>query len=476
MKEHLILLLLFSGFGLFAQDKPPVLQIYHINVIKVTDGTVKMNQSVILENGKIKTIEPFKSTDPKIPPSQRIDAKNKFMIPGLCDMHIHLEGAELVEDNKALLPVFLAYGITSVRDCASDLGEQVLQWRQEIKDNKLQGPTIFTAGLKLEGKNSVWKGDLEIENEKELEAMLDRLDGYKVDFIKITENTLKGDLFLESVKQAHSRGYKVSGHVPLDVTIGELVDAGLTSVEHADYLLRLGSDETSITQELGEGKINKGEAQGRYAHEFDQEKANTNYKAMGKAGLFVCPTLIGGRQLAYLDETDHSKDPFLQYLTKKFLSNYQWRIDRMANETETQRQQRKERYNFLLKQIPLIQQSGIRIIAGSDAAALNTYVYPAESFIQELEIFRDAGLTPLQILQAATINGATFFGMEKTTGSIDTGNNADLVVLNENPLENINAVRNINSVIVRGEYYSRADLDKMLDNAKKRKVELDSQR
>ena len=474
MKERLILLFLFSGFGLFAQNKPPIRQIYHINVINITDGTVKMNQSVILENGMIKTIEPFKSIDPKIPSSQRIDAKNKFMIPGLCDMHIHLEGAELVEDNKALLPVFLAYGITSVRDCASDLGEQVLQWRQEIKDNKLQGPTIFTAGLKLEGKNSVWKGDLEIENEKELEAMLDMLDGYKVDFIKITENTLKGDLFLESVKQAHTRGYKVSGHVPLDVTIGELVDAGLTSVEHATYLLRLGGDETSVKKELVDGKINKAEAEARYAREFDQEKAITNYKAMGKAGLFVCPTLIGGRQLAYLDETDHSKDPFLQYLTKKFLSNYQWRIDRMANETATQRQQRKERYNFLLKQIPLIQRSGIRIIAGSDAAALNTYVYPAESFIQELEIFRDAGLTPFQILQAATINGAIFFGMEKTTGSIDTGKNADLVVLNENPLENINAVRNINSVIVRGEYYSRADLDKMLDKAKKRKIELDN--
>ena len=476
MKERLIVLFLFLGFGLFAQNSSSILQIYNINVINVTDGSVKMNQSVILENGRIKTIEPFKSTDPKIPSSQRIDAKNKFMIPGLCDMHLHLEGAELVEDNKALLPVFLAYGITSVRDCASDLGEQVLQWRQEIKDNKLLGPTIFTAGLKLEGKYSVWKGDLEIENEQELEAMLDRLDGYKVDFIKITENTLKGDLFLESVKQAHSRGYKVSGHVPLDVTIGELVDAGLTSIEHADYLLRLGSDETSIVQELGDGKINKAEAQSRYSREFNQEKAITNYRAMGKVGLFVCPTVIGGRQLAYLDETDHSKDPFLQYLTKKFLSNYQWRIDRMASETATQRQQRKERYNFLLKQLPLIQQSGIRIIAGSDAAALNTYVYPAESFIQELEIFRDAGLTPLQILQAATINGAIFFGIEKTTGSIDTGKNADLVVLNGNPLENINAVRNIDGVIVRGAYYSRADLDKVLDNAKKRKVELDSER
>jgi len=416
MKVHFILFFIFSGLALFAQDKPIIIQIYHINVINVTDGTVKKNQSVILENGKIKVIEPFRSIDRKIPDTQRIDAKNKFMIPGLWDMHIHLEGAELIEDNKALLPVFLVYGITTVRDCASDLGEQVLKWRQEIKDNKLTGPTIFTAGSKLEGKNSIWKGDLEIENEKELETMLNKLDGYKVDFVKITENTLKGDLFLESVRQAHQRGYKVSGHVPLDVTIGELVDAGLTSVEHATYLLRLGADETSITHDLASGKIDKAEAEARYAREFDQNKANANYKAMGNLGLFVCPTLIGGQQLAYLDVTDHSKDVFLQYLTKKFLSNYQWRIDRMANEPATQRQQRKERYNFLLKQLPLIQQSGIRIIAGSDAAALNTYVYPAESFIQELEIFREAGLTPLQILQSATLNGAIFFWNRKNNG------------------------------------------------------------
>jgi len=476
MKERLIFLFLFLCSALFAQNKPGILQIYHINVINVTDGSARMNQSVILENGKIKTIEPFKSIDRKILPSHRIDAKNKFMIPGLWDMHIHLEGAELVEDNKLLLPVFLAYGITSVRDCASDLGEQVLQWRQEIKDNKLTGPTIFTAGLKLEGKNSIWKGDLEIDNETELEAILDKLDAFKVDFVKITENTLNGDLFLESVRQAHRRGYKVSGHVPYDVTIKELQEAGLTSVEHATYLLRLGADETSIKEELVSGKINRAEAEARYTREFDQQKAIANYKTMGKTGLFVCPTLIGGRQLAYLDETDHSKDVFLQYLTKKFVSNYQWRIDRMANETTTQRQQRKERYNFLLKQIPLIQQSGIRIIAGSDAAALNTYVYPAESFIQELEIMSDAGLTPLQILQASTMNGAIFFGIENTTGSIDTGKNADLVVLNDNPLENISAIRNINSVIVRGKYYSRTDLDKMLDEARKRKVELDNQR
>ena len=91
-----------------------------------------------------------------------------------------------MEDNLALFPVYLAYGITTVRDCASDLGEQVLSWRDQINNGSLLGPTIFTAGRKLEGVNSIWKGDLEISNEAELNSMLDKLDNYKVDFVKIT--------------------------------------------------------------------------------------------------------------------------------------------------------------------------------------------------------------------------------------------------------------------------------------------------
>jgi len=330
--------------------------------------------------------------------------------------------------------------------------------------------------LKLEGKNSIWKGDLEIENETELNQMLDRLDSYKVDFVKITENTLKGDLFLKSVIAAKQRGYRVSGHVPIDLTIQQLVDAKFTSIEHASYLLRLGCDEATIVRQLLDGKITRAEAESQYSTTFNQQKAIIGYKTLGKAGMFVCPTLIGGRELAYLKETDHSKDFPLLFLTEKFVSNYKWRIDRMSNETPTQLQQRKDRYQLLLKQLPLIQQSGIRIIAGSDAAALNTYVYPAESIIQELEIFQEAGLTPLQILQSATINGARYFGIENKTATIEAGKNADLVLLDENPLQNINALRSIRGVMARGIYYDRGALDAILQTAKEKKQNLDSRR
>ncbi len=473
MKTILSLLLLFTITISYAQRNTTLF--YNVNIIHVENGTVQ-NAALLVEDKKIKVVGEYKNLKRGVVKANRIDCNGRYLIPGLWDMHVHLEGAELVEDNKALLPVFLAYGITTIRDCASDLGEQVLAWRKEIEAGTLIGPTIYTAGRKLEGKNSIWKGDLEIENEAELDQMLDLLDTYKVDFVKITENTLNGDLFLKSVKAAHARGYRVSGHVPYDLTIGQLAKAGYSSVEHASYLLRLGSDDDKITADLVSGKITRAEADARYTAEFNQQLADQKYKTLGQAGLYVCPTLIGGRQLAYLNETDHSRDEFLSYLTEKFVSNYQWRIQRMGTETESQRQQRKDRYLFLRTQIPFIQQSGMKIIAGSDAAALNTYVYPAESLIQELEIFQEAGLTPLQILQTATLNGAHYFNVADKTATIAAGKNADLVLIDKNPLENISALRLVNSVIVQGNYYNRTALDAMLKTARETKIRLDNQR
>ena len=459
-----------------AQERHKTLLLHNVNIIHVETGVVQKNGAILLEGHQIKAVGNYNKLKRGVAQVDQVDGEEKFLIPGLWDMHVHLEGAEMAEDNKALLIVFLSYGITTIRDCASDLGDQVLAWRNEINAGDLIGPTIFTAGRKLEGKNSIWKGDLEIENETELHQMLDLLDSCKVDFVKITENTLKGDLFLKSVQAAHARGYLVSGHVPYDLTIEELVKAGYTSVEHASYLLRLGSDEEEIKSDLLSGKITKAEAEARYITEFNQQRAIEKYRLLGSKGLFVCPTLIGGRQLAYLDESNHEQDDFLNYLTEKFVANYQWRIERMRKETAEQRQQRKDRYLFLRNQLPLMNQAGIKIIAGSDAAALNTYVYPAESLLQELEIFQEAGLTPLQILQSATLNGSLYFKRGNTAPILSAGNNADLVLLDKNPLENSSALRNVNSVIARGNYYSRAKLDALLKEAREKKIQLDNLR
>jgi imidazolonepropionase-like amidohydrolase len=467
---------LFIVVLLFVQPAKSQQLIYDVTIVEVETGKLIRDAAVYIEKGKIQDIGLSRQLQKMYHKTTSINGNGKYLIPGLWDMHIHLEGTALVEDNEALLPIFLAYGITTVRDCASDLGLQVLAWRDEVNTGKRIGPTIYTAGRKLEGKNSMWKGDLEIANEAELKAMLDTLDRDKVDFIKITENTLGGDLFIKSVSAAHARGYRVSGHVPLDVSIDELVSAGYTSVEHASYMLRLGRDEAGIVAGLRKGTLSKAEASTLYSTNFDQAKAKQAYTSLASKGLFVCPTLIGSYQLAYLKETDHSKDAFLQYLSKSYVSNYAWRIERMANETPAQLQQRKDALTLLKTQLPLMLESGITLMAGSDAAALNTYVYPAESLLQELEIFADAGLSSLQILQSATLAGAKYFKVQDRTASIQKNKDADLVLLDANPLEDIRNLRKVYGVIKKGTYYNRGKLDAMLASAKATKEKLDQKR
>jgi imidazolonepropionase-like amidohydrolase len=462
---------LFSTFC-FSQKKP--ILIYNGNIIDVKTGKIAKNQAILIENKTIKNIGTYKKL--KNLATEQIDAKGKFIIPGLWDMHIHIEGQDLVDDNKTLFPVFIAHGITTVRDAASDLGLQVLKWRDEINEGKLFGPTIFTAGRKLEGLNSIWKGDLEIDNEVELNQMLNYLDSLKVDFVKITENTLKGDLFLKSVIEAKKRGYKVTGHVPYDLTINDLANEGFSAIEHASYLLRLGGDENISKKGILDESLTKAQAEKNFLLNFDQGKASKAYAELAKKNVAVCPTLIGGKQLAYLDENNHKNDDFQKYLTKRFMSNYQWRIDRMANDTPEQKQQRKDRYQLIAKQLPFVQNSGMLIIAGSDCAALNTFVYPAASLIEELGLFQKSGMKPLEILQSATMNGAKFLGKFDTMGSLDKGKVADLVILDENPLNDINAVSKTSGVFTKGKYFDKTALNLMLEEAAKKKAELDKSR
>ncbi|MES2795081.1 MAG: amidohydrolase family protein [Bacteroidota bacterium] len=470
-------IILFISGKLSSQQTDNRYLIYNAQIIDVFSGKIIKEKAVLIDNQKIVAIGSFQKLKKSVAASHQINANNHFMIPGLWDMHIHLEEPKLIEETKALLPLFFAYGITTVRDCASDLGEQVLGWRNQINAGKLLGPTIFTAGIKLEGVNSLWKGDYEIANETELNTALNKLDKFKVDFVKITENTLKGPLFLKSIEAAHKRGYLVSGHVPIDLTLNEMVDEGFSSVEHSSYLLRQGSAENDIVSDVKSGKITTAQANSLYQTTFNQSLAIKNYQILGKKGLFVTPTLIGGKQLAYLDESDYPKDSMMaNLLTKAYTSNYAWRIERQAKDTPEQKADRKRRYLLNQSQIPHIQKAGITILAGSDCAPLNSFVYPGQSLIQELLLFKNAGLTPLQILQSATINGAKFLKKTSTMGSIDKGKIADIVLLKNNPLIDISALEKINAVFTKGQYFDRKALDRIVQDIKALKIKLDSER
>src|SRR6185369_8174792 len=124
----------------------------------------------------IRAVGSDKSLARRFPAAKQVDAAGKFIMPGLWDMHVHFGGgSDLIEENKNLLPVYVAYGVTTVRDCAADISPSVLEWRGEVASGMLLGPRIFTSGPKLEGYKPIWKGTLEVGTPAEVNAALDRL-------------------------------------------------------------------------------------------------------------------------------------------------------------------------------------------------------------------------------------------------------------------------------------------------------------
>ena len=437
-------------------------------IVDVAHGRVLLHQSVAVRGNNIVAVGPDHSIARRFDARQSVDASGKFVMPGLWDMHVHFGGGqELIGENKALLPVYVAYGVTAVRDCAADISTSVIEWREEVAKGSLLGPTIFTSGPKLEGYKPIWKGTLEVGTPAEVNAALDKLQAMKVDFVKITDNTLKPDIFLYALKEAKRRGMRTSAHTPYALTIEQAVDTGLNSIEHIDYLIKAGSPrEKQVGALYAAGKISYGDATNAFVDSFDPAYAIHQYRALAAKGVFVTPTLNMGQILANLDREDHSKDPGLAYIGPGLRKTYDWRIERAAKATPEQVAARHKEYDLSARVLPMLVEAGIPILAGTDAGYLNSFNYPGEGLHEELERYVEAGLTPQQALASAILTGPRFLGHSDRYGSVTAGKAADLLVLDANPLKSVAATRGINAVVLHGRLLDRAALDKLLADAK----------
>ncbi|HEU0311080.1 MAG TPA: amidohydrolase family protein [Sphingomicrobium sp.] len=444
------------------------LLIRHATVIDVAKGRTVPDQAVAVRNGEIIAAGPDRAVARRVSAAQTIEATGKFVMPGLWDMHVHFGGGpELIQENKDLLPIYVAYGVTSVRDCAADLSDSVIQWRSEVAAGSLLGPTIYTSGPKLEGYKPLWKGTIEVGTPTEVNAALDRLHSMQVDFVKITDNTLKPDIFEYAVRAARARGLKISAHTPFALTIEQAARAGLSSVEHLDYLIKAGSpQEVAIGADHVAGKLNYGEASDRFVETFDPEYARGAYDRLAKLGLSVTPTLNMSRILAYLDREDHRDDAALALIGPGIRKTYDWRVERAAKSTPAQVAARHKEYELSVKVLPMLRNAGIPILAGTDAGYLNSFNYPGIGLHDELQRYVEAGLTPREALASATLTGPNFLGHADRYGAVAKGKAADILILDANPLQYIGATRRIHGVVLKGQWLNRAALDRLLESAK----------
>jgi imidazolonepropionase-like amidohydrolase len=451
-----------------AQERPVDLLITGATVVDVRSGELLPERTIAIRHDTIVAVTASRGAP--LPIARRVvDARGRFVIPGLSDMHVHFGGGPaLVAENRNLLPLYVAHGVTAVRDAAADLSASVVAWRDSIAGGRLQGPTIFTSGPKLEGINSVWPGDLEVGSRAEVDAALDSLQALRADFVKLTDNTLDPSLFLYALGAIRQRGLRSSAHVPLPVAVRDAVEAGLGSIEHLSYAIKAGSPrEAELSRARAAGRIPSRVPPEDAIARFDSATAMATYRLMARRGTAITPTLLIGRTLAYLDRDDHADDAYLQYIGPGLRATYRGRVERAARDDSAAVARRHRVYEFSSAKLPLLQRAGVVILAGTDAGFLNSYVYPGIGLHQELELLVAAGLSPLEALRAATVNGARFLGRGGRAGTVEPGRVADLVILDRDPLRDIRATRDIHAVVLRGAYLDRAALDGLLRDVRR---------
>lgn len=430
-------------------------------------ATGKMqSQNIFISDGKIKKVTASPSSK-KIVATQTIDATDKFILPGFWDNHVHFRGGDsLIAANKGFLNLFIANGITTVRDAGGDLTASVMEWKKEISDGNLIGPTIFTSGPKIDGPNGTWAGSLAVENEDDITSALDSLQSIPSDFVKLYDSRISAEAYIKTISEAENRGLITSGHMPFTVELEETVGAGIDAIEHLYYIMKgCSSKESEITEKLQKKEIGFWEAMPALMATYKDTTAQATFKNLKENQVFVVPTLHIGETLSYLDEVDHSKDQYLKYISPALQKTYEGRINRALNSSEKAKQDRKDLDIFFGQLTKSLSDAEVGLLAGSDSGAYNSYTYPGVSLHKEMQAMVKVGLTPIQALRTSAYNGSKFLKKEEDYGSITAGKIADLVLLDENPLDDISNTQKIHQVIKENTVLDKAKLHKLLENA-----------
>jgi imidazolonepropionase-like amidohydrolase len=474
MKFVLRLLLAFTAcVCVTARSEPPhPVVIAHVTVIDATGAPALSDQTVVITGATITALGP--STQIKPPKdAQVIDAHGKFLIPGLWDMHVHIAGvsADPAWSKQVLLPLLLANGITGVRDMGGDL-EALLSWKRDMESGTLVGPRIMASGPWLAGSGKKSPEQFPIADPEEARAAVRELKKRGADFIKILTMPSR-QAFFAAADESKKQGLTFAGHVPSQVTATEASDAGMHSIEHIVYS-QLAYDCSSREDEL-----RKAAAEAREKHDakalasiamqaidtYSSEKAAALWARLKRNGTWVVPTLASIVAILppKMTPEQQANDPQLDFVPASLRKEWDPRLPDNQMSAQDQSWWTKQ-FASDYKLAGEMHRAGVLMLAGSDA--LDHFVFPGESLHKELELLQDDGFTPIQALQSATRGAARFLGREKEFGSVAVGQQADLVLVNADPLQNISNTRKISAVIRGGVYLDRTTLDKLLAQAK----------
>lgn len=462
---YIITAVLFSTLVMAAAPTATIVAIINVNVIPMNKEQVLPNQTVIIENGKIKQIGD--AVKIKVPSNAKlIDGKGKYLVPGFFDMHAHFfyEQGNNVNTCEAELKMMLANGLTTAR---IECGDSVyLDAKQNVKTHRWIGPELSVSSPQFVG-NYPWPGKVfakicKTPNDAVIAVKQCKKEGY--DEIKITF-MVKRDVYDAIIKTAKEENIKVTGHVGPLVKLPAAL-AAKQQIEHMDEFIDMLLPDTTYNhgQSVSDMNIWRKKAWATVPY-LDESKIPALVKSIKEAGIFVTPTnyFFFSSFADSISKEQYMARPDFEYIPTK-IKEERWEIRDHYWKNPPPSASRKKYIDLRNKMVFELNEAGVKLMAGSDSP--EWFNVQGFSMHDELETFARSGLSPYSILETVTLNPATYLGLNKTKGTIEVGKDADLILLDKNPLDNISNTRSINTVIKGSTTLEKEELVKLLSEAK----------
>jgi imidazolonepropionase-like amidohydrolase len=401
------------------------LTITHVNVVDVVGGRIVANRTVTIRDRTIASV-----TQNSAPPgdAQIVDGQGKFLIPGLWDMHAHMEAA-----GESWLQLYVANGVTGIRDMGSNL-DLILKMREATASGRVLGPRILAAGPILDDAPGDWPFRMRVKTAEDGRAAVQLLKRRGVDLIKVHDHTPR-DAFFAIAEEARRQNLRLAGHVPIGLTVEQVIDAGQGDIEH-----------------LSNWQLWKPCSGGAA---YRPEACRVFFEMLARRGIWQTPTLVAASELATIGTPASAVSADHMAYAGKSLRDM-WAGNQSLFATPEVVRAFRANAKVATTVTRDMANAGVGILAGCDTMIAGFCVH------DELETMVRGGMSPLAALQTATVNPARYFGLQQTAGTIAPGHRADLVLLDANPLTDITAVGRIRAVVVAGRFLDRQELDKLL--------------
>ena len=464
-----ILLILFPIFS-FAQENnvtSHITAITHVNVIDATGSPARSDMTIIIEGNRITTLD--KTSKVKIPKTAFvINGSGKYLIPGLWDMHFHVfNNVSKTPPDENDFSLLIANGVVGIREMWTKMEgmPQVDLWRKQFHQQPGTLPRIGSVGTMIDGSPSQWLNSDTASSTDRARIMVKQMKDAGIDFVK-PYNLLPREVYFAIADEAKKENLPVAGHIPNRILLKEAADAGQRSVEHltgsrinfeADCSVFIKELETELPDSIAANSpfvpVMK-----QVLDLCDEKKALEIFQYLAQKNVWECPTMVLYKR-STIDSIKFFNDFRLKYISSRdrlawgTSSEMKWFLEQRKDESRAY-------FQRVLAQIKLMKKAGIRFLAGTDYD--NPYLYPGFSLHDELALFVEAGFTPMEALQTATVNPAKFLGTTDSLGTIEKGKIADMILLNADPLTDINNTKHIQAVFVNGKYLPKQTLEVML--------------